>query len=64
MSGRSIEAILAEWRVLERALEHSADAAERIDLERATAALADEYREAINAEGGAGPRREDLGAAT
>ena len=50
METRPVTTILEEWRALERLLHESMDTAERIDIERAVAALADEHRAAADAQ--------------
>ena len=50
MATRPIPTILEEWRVLEHLLHESMNTTERIDTERAVAALADEHREAMEAQ--------------
>lgn len=50
MARRPVATILEEWRVLEHLLHESMDTAERIDTERAVASLADEHREAMEAQ--------------
>ena len=47
MTTRPVETILDEWRTLERSLYDVVDARQRIDLERAVAALAEEHRAAV-----------------
>ncbi len=59
METRTVSTILEEWRSLERLLHESMDAAQRIDLERAVAALADEHRAAVDAQQ---PEADALGA--
>ena len=48
MTTRPVETILEEWRTLERSLYDVVDARQRIDLERAVAALAEEHRAAVD----------------
>ena len=59
MQARPVSTILEEWRTLERELHESMDAATRIDIERAVAALADEHRAAVDAQQ---PHADGLGA--
>ena len=59
METRPVSTILEEWRALERELHESMDTAERIDIERAVAALADEHRAAVDAQQ---PEADTLGA--
>ena len=51
MTERPADEILAEWRELDMALAAKLEAQDRIDLERALTSLADEYREALGAQG-------------
>ena len=59
MATRPVSTILEEWRTLERSLHESMDTADRIDIERAVAALADEHRAAVDAQQ---PEADALGA--
>ena len=47
MGHRPVADILEEWRTLDRALDHPMSGTDRIDLERAIAALAEEHRAAV-----------------